>query len=60
MFKITNPGAVGIQVCIFPLPPVSIIRISFLQENRSLNKYCKDRSKGIGASIIYSFSGILN
>ena len=27
MFKVTNPGAVGIQVCIFPLPPVSIIRL---------------------------------
>ena len=38
MFKVTNPGAVGIPVCIFPLPPVSIIRISFLQENRSPNK----------------------
>ena len=38
--------------------PVSIIRTSFLQENRSPNKYCKDRSKGLGASVIYSFSDI--
>ena len=45
-------------MCILSPHPVSIIRTSFLQENRSPNKYCKDRPKGLGASVICSFSGI--
>ena len=45
-------------MCILSPHPVSIIRTSFLQENRSPNKYCKDRPKGLGASVINSFSSI--
>ena len=46
-------------VCILSSPPASIIRTSLLQENRSPNKYCKDRLKGLGASVISSFSSVL-
>ena len=46
-------------VCILSPPSVSIIRTSSLLENRSANKDCKDRLKGLGASVIYSFSNVL-